>query len=189
MAKIVKAAKKAKKQVTVKKTSKQAVKEKKTKEEKFVAHKTGLQAGDKAPDFNGLNQDGKEFSLAGYKGKKLILYFYPKDNTPTCTNEACNLQENLNSLKKEGYEIVGVSADDVKSHKKFAEKFGLKFNLLADPEMKAIRAYDVWGIKQFMGRIYDGILRTTFIIDEKGIIRNIITAVESKDHANQIRNL
>lgn len=181
MAKIIKETKKAK-------PAKKAA-AKKTRKEAFKAHQTSLKPGQKAPGFEGLNQEGKTFSLADYKGKKLILYFYPKDNTPTCTNEACNLQENLNGLKKEGYEVVGVSADDVKSHKKFADKFGLKFNLLADTEMKAIKAYDVWGLKQFMGRIYDGILRTTFIIDEKGTIQHIITAVESKDHANQIRNL
>lgn len=156
------------------------------KKEVFKAHSTELQEGMKAPDFSGLNQDGKEFSLSDYKGKKLILYFYPQDDTETCTVEACNLQENLNFLKKDGYEVVGVSPDEVKSHKKFAAKYGLKFNLLADPELKAIKAYDVWGRKQFMGKIYDGLIRTTFIIDEEGIIRQIIRKVKSKEHAAQI---
>ncbi|MFL5753332.1 MAG: thioredoxin-dependent thiol peroxidase [Bacteroidia bacterium] len=171
------------------KAAKKRVATSKKPKEVFQAHTTGLQEGMKAPDFSGLNQDGKQFSLADYKGKKLILYFYPQDNTETCTVEACNLQENLNSLKKEGYEVVGVSPDDVKSHRKFADKFGLNFNLLADPEHKAIKAYDVWGTKQFMGRIYDGLIRTTFIIDEKGVIRQIIRKVKSKEHAEQIRSL
>jgi peroxiredoxin Q/BCP len=159
------------------------------KTEKFVAHSSKLKEGMKAPDFKGLNQEGKEFGLADYKGKKVILYFYPKDNTPGCTAEACSLQDNMNTLKKEGYEVVGVSADDVKSHKKFADKFKLSFNLLADTDHKAMKAYDVWGTKMFMGRIFDGIIRTTFVIDEKGTIKHIIRAVDTKDHANQIRNL
>jgi peroxiredoxin Q/BCP len=159
------------------------------KKEVFKAHSTGLKEGDKAPDFSGLNQDGEAFSLADYAGKKLILYFYPQDNTETCTVEACNLQENLNYLKKDGYQVVGVSPDDVRSHKKFALRFGLKFNLLADPELKAIKAYDVWGIKQFMGKIYDGLIRTTFIIDEKGMIRHIIRKVKSKEQAEEIRKM
>ena len=156
---------------------------------KFVAHSSKLKEGMKAPDFKGLNQDGKEFGLADYKGKKVILYFYPKDNTPGCTAEACSLQDNIKKKKKEGYEVVGVSADDVKSHKKFADKFKLSFNLLADTDRKVMKAYDVWGTKMFMGRIFDGIIRTTFIIDEKGTIKHIIRAVDTKDHANQIRNL
>lgn len=180
------------KKVEAKKTSpvKKAVKKvAPTKTAKFVAHSSKLKEGVKAPDFKGLNQDGKEFGLADYKGKKVILYFYPKDNTPGCTAEACSLQDNMNTLKKEGYEVVGVSADDVKSHKKFADKFKLSFNLLADTDRKAMKAYDVWGTKMFMGRIFDGIIRTTFIIDEKGTIKHIIRAVDTKDHANQIRNL
>lgn len=168
---------------------KKAVVKKEIGTEKFVAHTTKLKEGMKAPDFKGLNQEGKEFGLSDYKGKKVILYFYPKDNTPGCTAEACSLQDNMNTLKKEGYQVVGVSADDVKSHKKFADKFKLSFNLLADTDHKAMNAYDVWGTKMFMGRIYDGILRTTFIIDEKGTIQHIIRAVDTKDHATQIRNL
>lgn len=180
------------KKVEAKKTSpvKKAVKKvAPTKTAKFVAHSSKLKEGVKAPDFKGLNQDGKEFGLADYKGKKVILYFYPKDNTPGCTAEACSLQDNMNTLKKEGYEVVGVSSDDVKSHKKFADKFKLSFNLLADTDRKAMKAYDVWGTKMFLGRIFDGIIRTTFIIDEKGTIKHIIRSVDTKDHANQIRNL
>jgi peroxiredoxin Q/BCP len=180
------------KKVEAKKTSpvKKAVKKvAPAKTAKFVAHSSRLKEGVKAPDFKGLNQDGKEFGLADYKGKKVILYFYPKDNTPGCTAEACSLQDNMNTLKKEGYEVVGVSADDVKSHKKFADKFKLSFNLLADTDRTAMKAYDVWGTKMFMGRIFDGIIRTTFIIDEKGTIKHIIRVVDTKDHANQIRNL
>ena len=157
--------------------------------EPFQNHASGLKEGMKAPEFNGLNQEGKEFSLSDYKGKKLILYFYPQDNTETCTVEACNLEENLNLLKKDGFEVVGVSPDDVKSHKKFAVKFGLRFNLLVDTELKTIKAYDVWGPKLFMGRIYDGVIRTTFVIDEKGIIKHIIRKVKSKEHAEQIREM
>jgi len=156
---------------------------------KFVAHSSKLKEGMKAPNFSGLNQEGKLFSLADYKGKKLILYFYPKDNTPGCTAETCSLQDNWNVLQKDSFEVVGVSADEVKSHKKFADKFKLSFNLLADTEKKAIKAYDVWGKKAFMGRVFDGIIRTTFIIDEKGTITNIIRAVDTKNHATQIRNL
>lgn len=156
---------------------------------KFVPYTSKLKEGMKAPNFNGLNQEGKQFGLSDYKGKKLILYFYPKDNTPGCTAETCNLQDNLNILKKEGFEVVGVSADDAKSHKKFADKFKLGFNLLADTKKAALKAYDVYGKKMFMGKIFDGIIRTTFIIDEQGTITNVIRAVNTKDHANQIRNL
>jgi peroxiredoxin Q/BCP len=155
-------------------------------EEKFVAHSTGLNPGMRAPDFRGLNQEGKEISLSDYRGKKLILYFYPKDDTESCTAEACNLEENISFLKKDGYKVVGVSGDDVKSHKKFANKYKLSFDLLADTEMKALKAYDVWGIKKFMGRIYDGIIRTTFIIDEQGVITEIIRNVKTKEHVKQI---
>ena len=155
----------------------------------FKAHTTGLKEGLKAPDFKGLNQDGKEFGLKDYAGKKLILFFYPEDDTTTCTIEACNLRDNFNTLKKDGYEIVGVSADSVAKHKKYTDKYKLNFNLLADTDMKAIKAYDVWGIKQLFGKIYDGIIRTTFIIDEQGKIKHIIRAVKSSTHADQIRNL
>lgn len=186
MAKIKKVTKKSALKTKPKKVP---VKIQKVEKEKFVPHQTGLKPGDQAPHFEGQDQNGKLFSLDNYKGKKLILFFYPQDNTPTCTNEVCNLQENFKNLKKAGYEVVGVSPDDVKSHLKFATKFKLDFKLLADVEKKAIKAYDVWGIKQFMGKIYDGILRTTFIINEQGTIEHVITKVVSKSHAEQISNL
>jgi peroxiredoxin Q/BCP len=166
-----------------------AAKKTETKKAKFEAHTTSLKEGMKAPDFNGLNQLGNEFGLKDYSGKKIILYFYPKDDTPGCTAEACSLQSSLNILKKEGYEVVGVSPDDVKSHKKFADKFKLEFNLLADTDKKVMKAYDVFGKKMFMGRIFEGVIRTTFVINEKGLIEHVIKAVDTKDHATQIRNL
>jgi peroxiredoxin Q/BCP len=157
-------------------------------EEKFVAHSTSLKAGDKAPDFSATDQNGKLISLADLKGKKVVLYFYPKDNTPTCTLEACSLRDEHTFLAKKNYVVLGVSADDEKMHKKFATKYELPFSLLADTSMDIIRAYDVWGTKKFMGRIYDGIIRTTFIIDEKGMIAEVITDVKSKEHGKQILN-
>jgi peroxiredoxin Q/BCP len=150
---------------------------------------TSLKEGDKAPDFKGVDQDGKLVSLKDFKGKKLILYFYPQDNTPTCTNEACNLRDNFSGLKKRGFAIIGVSPDTEKKHKKFIDKFDLPFPLIADTDMKIIKAYDVWGRKKFMGRIYDGLVRTTFIIDEKGKIEHVITKVDSKNHSEQILEL
>jgi peroxiredoxin Q/BCP len=149
-------------------------------------HVTSLKIGDKAPEFKGKDQDGKLVSLKDFKGKKLILYFYPQDNTPTCTNEACNLRDNFSALKKKGFAIIGVSPDDEKKHKKFIDKFSLPFLLIADTERDIIEAYDVWGTKKFMGRIYDGLVRTTFVISEKGIIEQIITKVDSKNHTEQI---
>lgn len=149
-------------------------------------HTTGLKAGDKAPNFEGKDESGKIVSLKSFAGKKLVLYFYPKDNTPTCTVEACNLRDNYSLLIKKGYSILGVSADEEKKHLKFIQKFDLPFQLLADVDMKVIKAYDVWGKKQFMGRIFDGINRTTFVIDEKGKIEKVITDVKSKNHTEQI---
>lgn len=149
-------------------------------------HTTGLKAGDKAPNFEGKDESGKIVSLKSFAGKKLVLYFYPKDNTPTCTVEACNLRDNYSLLKKKGYAILGVSADDETKHGKFIKKFDLPFSLLADVDMKVIKAYDVWGKKQFMGKIFDGINRTTFVIDEKGKIEKVITDVKSKNHTEQI---
>ncbi|MGZ4059166.1 MAG: thioredoxin-dependent thiol peroxidase, partial [Bacteroidia bacterium] len=122
----------------------------------MVNHTTSLKAGDKAPDFSAKDQNGKTVSLKDFNGKRLIIYFYPKDDTPTCTNEACNLRDNFSSLKKKGYVILGVSADEEKKHLKFIKKYDLPFQLLADVDMKVIKAYDVWGTKQFMGRIFDG---------------------------------
>lgn len=147
---------------------------------------TSLQIGDKAPDFNALNENGELISLANYVGKKLILYFYPKDMTPGCTAESCNLGENYNLLKEKGFEIIGVSPDPAKRHLKFIEKYNLPFTLLADEDRKVLEAYNVWGLKKFMGREYDGVHRTTFVIDEKGLIEKIFTKVKTKDHTNQI---
>ncbi|MDQ3047598.1 MAG: thioredoxin-dependent thiol peroxidase [Bacteroidota bacterium] len=147
---------------------------------------TSFTKGDNAPDFTGKNQDGKLVSLKDFKGKKLVLFFYPKDNTPGCTAEACDLRDNYPELVKKGYAIVGISADEEKKHKKFIDKFSLPFPLIADTEMKIIKDYDVWGEKLFMGRTFDGIVRTTFVIDEKGKIEKVITKVKTKEHADQI---
>ncbi len=147
---------------------------------------THLKEGDKAPDFKGTDQDGNKISLKDFKGRKLVLYFYPKDETPGCTAEACNLRDNYAALKKEGYSIVGVSADDEKKHKKFIDKYKLPFPLIADFNKKVIEAYDVWGEKKFMGKLFDGIVRTTFLIDEKGKIEKVISKVDTKNHTEQI---
>jgi peroxiredoxin Q/BCP len=145
-----------------------------------------LKVGDKAPDFTMKNQEGKEYSLKDYKGKKVVLYFYPKDDTPGCTAESCNLRDNYSSLKKKGYEVIGVSVDSEKSHKKFATKFDLPFNLLADTEKKMVNDYGVWGEKSMFGKKYMGIIRTTFIIDETGKIEKVIKDVETGDHTAQV---
>jgi thioredoxin-dependent peroxiredoxin len=147
---------------------------------------TKLKVGDKAPEFTGIDQDSKNISLTDFKGRKLILYFYPKDDTTGCTAEACNLRDNYDDLLKKGYAILGVSADDEASHKKFIAKYVLPFPLLADKDKRIIGLYDVWGEKNLYGKISMGILRTTFIIDEKGIIEEIITKVDTKNHTNQI---
>ncbi|MCX6295368.1 MAG: thioredoxin-dependent thiol peroxidase [Bacteroidetes bacterium] len=149
-------------------------------------HTTSLKAGDKAPDFKEKDQNGKLVSLKDFIGKKLVLYFYPKDSTPGCTVEACNLRDNYSGLKKKGYAILGVSADEESKHLKFIEKNNLPFPLLADVNLNVIKAYDVWGKKKFMGKIYDGINRTTFVIDEKGKIEKVITSVDTKNHTEQI---
>ncbi len=149
---------------------------------------TQLKVGDKAPVFKGLNQKGKEVSLSDFSGKKLILYFYPKDNTPGCTAESCNLSDNYNAWLEKGFEVVGVSPDSVQSHEKFAGKFGFKFNLIADTEKEILQAFGVWGEKSMYGKKYMGVLRTTFVIDEKGVIVEIFEKVETKDHTNQIIN-
>lgn len=148
-----------------------------------------LKQGDKAPGFTATDQDGNKVSLSDYKGKKVVLYFYPKDNTPTCTNEACNIRDNYAVLKKKGIVILGVSIDDEKSHKKFEQKHQLPFSLLADPDRKILEAYGVWGLKKFMGREFMGTHRTTFLINEKGVIDHIIEKVVSKDHTAQILDL
>lgn len=147
---------------------------------------TQLQEGEKAPFFTGTDENGNPVSLKDFKGKKLVLYFYPEDDTPTCTTQACNLRDNYAALKKKGYEIVGVSPNDVRSHQKFKTKFNLPFPLIADPEHRIIDAYGVWGEKNLYGRKYMGLHRTTFVIDEKGIIEKIILRPRSKVHAEQI---
>jgi peroxiredoxin Q/BCP len=145
-----------------------------------------LKEGSKAPAFKALDQNGNAISLADFKGKKVILYFYPKDDTPTCTIQACNLRDNFALLKKKGYQIVGVSVDDVKSHKKFVEKHDLPFPLVADEDKKIVDKYNLWGEKKFMGRTYMGTTRTTFLIDEEGKIVKIIDKPESKNHTEEI---
>lgn len=145
-----------------------------------------LKEGSKAPVFKAVDQDGKEVSLADYKGKKLVLYFYPQDDTPTCTVQACNLRDNYSLLKKKGYQVLGVSPDSVKSHKKFGNKFDLPFPLLADEDKKIINKYGLWQEKQLFGRKYMGVVRTTFLIDEEGKIFKIIDRPVSKNHAEEI---
>ena len=147
---------------------------------------THLKAGDKAPKFSGVNENGEKVALKDFKGKKLILFFYPKDNTPTCTVEACNLRDNYSMLKKKGYALLGVSPDSQKKHQNFINKFDLPFPLLSDDNLETIKAFNVWGPKKFMGKEFDGLHRTTFVIDEKGKIEQVITKVKSKDHAAQI---
>ena len=147
---------------------------------------TQLKEGDKAPDFKGTDQDGNPISLNDFKGHKLVLYFYPKDSTPGCTSQACNLRDNYDYLLKNGYKVVGVSADSEKSHKKFIEKHELPFPLIADTEKEILKAYGVWGPKKFMGREFLGINRTTFVIGQEGTIEEIIGKVKTKDHTSQI---
>jgi peroxiredoxin Q/BCP len=149
-------------------------------------HVTSLKVGDKAPDFKGKDENGNTISLKDFKGKKLVLYFYPKDDTPGCTAESCNLRDNYSELKKNGYAIIGVSADDAIKHQKFIKKYQLPFPLIADIDHTIIKAYDVWGLKKFMGKEYEGISRTTFVVDENGILEKVITAVIVKNHAEQI---
>lgn len=150
---------------------------------------THLQVGDTAPDFSGIDQFGKEIKLSDYKGKKVVLYFYPKDDTPGCTAEACSFRDEYTDLKAKGFEIIGVSADTEKKHAKFAEKYSLPFPLIADTEKQVITAYGVWGLKKFMGREYDGIHRETFVIDENGSIEHVIHKVKSKQAAAQLLEL
>jgi peroxiredoxin Q/BCP len=145
-----------------------------------------LEEGQKAPEFSGLDQNGNTVSLSDYSGKKLILYFYPKDDTPGCTKEACNLRDNYKLLQDKGFAILGVSADTEAKHQKFIAKYDLPFPLLADTEMETIKAYKVWGLKKFMGREYDGIHRKTYVIDESGNIEKIFHKVDTKAHTEQI---
>ena len=145
-----------------------------------------LEIGCLSPNFKGIDQDGNEVKLSDYKGKKVVLFFYPKASTPGCTDEVCNLRDNELALKKQGYEVIGVSADSVKRQKNFAEKQSLPFPLLADENREIINAFGVFGKKKFMGKEYEGIIRTTFIIDESGKIIDVITKVKTKEHAAQI---
>jgi len=141
-----------------------------------------LEIGIKAPDFTLLNQDGKEVSLADYKGKKVILYFYPKDDTPGCTSQACGFTQLYPDFKEKGAEIIGISKDSVKSHRKFADKYNLTFTLLADTETKVVEAYDVWKEKSMYGKKYMGVVRTTYLIDEEGMI------IKAYDQVNAAKN-
>jgi thioredoxin-dependent peroxiredoxin len=147
---------------------------------------THLKVGDKAPDFNCIDDKENLISLKDFKGKKLVLFFYPKASTPGCTAEACNLNDNIDRLDAKGYKILGVSADSVKRQSNFKEKYGFQYSLLADENKEVINAYGVWGPKKFMGKEYDGIHRTTFIINEEGFIEDVILKVKTKDHTNQI---
>ena len=145
-----------------------------------------LQAGDKAPDFKVNDQDGNSVKLSSFKGHKVVLYFYPKDMTPGCTAQACNLRDNYKLLQKQGYVVLGISSDDEKSHRKFADKEKLPFPLLADTDKTIHEKYGTWGEKSMYGRKFMGTLRTTFVIDEKGNIEDIISKVDTKDHTRQI---
>lgn len=147
---------------------------------------TTLKIGDKAPEFEAKDQSDKIIKLSDYKGKKLVLFFYPKASTPGCTAEACNLRDNYKVFQEKGYEVLGVSADSARRQQNFITKNELPFPLLADEDKKVIKAYGVWGPKKFMGKEYDGIHRTTFVIDENGILENVITKVKTKEHSSQI---
>ena len=145
-----------------------------------------LQIGDKAPAIHAIDQNKNSINLESYKGKKVVLYFYPKDMTPGCTAQSCNLSDNYNLLVEKGYDVLGVSCDSVKRHQKFIAKHNLPFNLISDEDHKVVNDYGVWQLKKFMGREYMGIVRTTFIIDENGLISDIITKVNTKEHTTQI---
>jgi peroxiredoxin Q/BCP len=147
---------------------------------------TDLKVGDKAPVFEGVNQNGEKIGLKDFAGKKLILYFYPKDNTPGCTAESCNLNDNYDAWLEKGFDVVGVSPDSEKSHQKFIEKFGFKFDLIADTEKEILQVYNAWGEKSMYGKKYMGVLRKTYVINEEGIIEEIFEKVKTKDHTNQI---
>lgn len=151
-----------------------------------IKNMTTLKAGDKAPNFSGTDQDGKTHKLADYAGKKLVVFFYPKASTPGCTAEACDLRDNFERFKANNYELLGVSADSAKAQLKFKDKYEFPFPLLADEDKSVINAFGVWGPKKFMGKEYDGIHRTTFVINENGIIDEVISQVKTKEHAAQI---
>ena len=149
---------------------------------------TTLTEGKKAPVFKGVDQNGDKISLKDFKGKKVILYFYPKDDTPGCTAQACNLRDNYAVLLQKGFTVIGISADPVKSHKKFETKYKLPFPLIADEDKKIAEQYGVWGEKKFMGKTYMGITRTTFLIGEEGKIKKIINKPDTKNHTEEILN-
>jgi thioredoxin-dependent peroxiredoxin len=148
-----------------------------------------LKEGQKAPHFDGTDQDGRRISLSDFKGKKVVLYFYPKDNTPGCTAEACNLRDNYGELIEKGFVVLGVSPDSEKSHKGFIGKYSLPFPLVADPDKKILTMYGAWGEKKMYGKTVTGVLRSTYIIDEKGIIEKIIRKVDTAAHTEQIFRL
>jgi peroxiredoxin Q/BCP len=150
---------------------------------------TQLKAGDKAPDFTAKDQNGKTISLGDFKGKTVILYFYPKDDTPGCTAEACDFRDNYQSLEGKGFEVIGVSTDDEKSHKKFETKYSLPFPLIADTDQAIVEAYGVWGEKNMYGKKYMGTIRTTFIIDADGAIKQVIDKVDTKAASQQVLDL
>lgn len=145
-----------------------------------------LKVGDKAPEFTSLNENEEQVSLSDYRGKRVILFFYPKDDSPGCTKEACNLRDNYRALQKRGFEVIGVSPDKPAKHKKFIDKYEFQYSLIADTEKEIINLYGLWGPKKFMGREIVGVHRTTFLIDEEGDISHIIEKVKTKDHADQI---
>ena len=145
-----------------------------------------LKAGDKAPDIESIDQDRNPIKLSDFKGKKIVLYFYPKDNTPGCTAESCNLRDNYEALQNQGYVVLGVSGDSAKSHKKFIDKHELPFPLIADEDKSVHEAFGTWGEKKMYGKTYMGTLRTTFIINEDGVIEEVIEKVKTKDHTSQI---
>lgn len=147
-----------------------------------------INVGDKAPEVLGVNEKGEEIRLSDYKGKKIVLYFYPKDNTSGCTAQACNLRDNYADLRKAGYEVIGVSVDSIQSHQKFIEKNNLPFTLIADTDKRLVEQFGVWGEKKLYGKTYMGTLRTTFLIDEEGVVERIISPkeVKNKEHATQI---
>ena len=148
-----------------------------------------LEVGETAPSFEGVNQNNEKISSDYYVGSKWVIYFYPKDNTPGCTAQACSLRDGYDALRNHGIKVLGVSADGVKSHDKFASKFDLPFALLADEDKEVINKFGVWGPKKFMGREYEGIHRVSFVIDEKGVITHVIQKPKTKDHANEILGL
>ena len=153
---------------------------------RFMKH---LKVGDLAPDFTSLNEKEETVSLSDYRGKGVVLFFYPKDDSPGCTKEACNLRDNYKQLQKLGYEVLGVSPDKTTKHKKFIDKYEFQYSLIADTEKEIINSYGLWGPKKFMGRVVTGVHRTTFVIDPKGVISHIIEKVKTKDHAEQIFSL